>query len=298
MTFQDVCQRLSAVYEAREARAVARILIEELFAMSYADILCGGVEKLSAESLTSLEGALSRLVMGEPLQYVLGYAHFARLRFDVAPSVLIPRPETEWLVNRAEAIAGQSGEPSSDGTHALRLLDIGTGSGCIAVSLKSRLPWASVEAWDISADALRIARANAARLGADVTFRQCDALNIDIAEYETEHSEGALQLWNIIVSNPPYVCLAERASMDDNVLCHEPHTALFVPDDDPLLFYKAIGRYAIATLRHDGVLLFECNTRYAKATADMLLALGFDTAEVADDCFGLPRFVEARKCRL
>ena len=288
MTYQEICRRLSDVYDVREAKAVARILIEELFALSYADIICGGVEQLNAIDEKRLEEALRRLMAGEPLQYVLGYADFAGLRFGVAPGVLIPRPETEWLVDRAATMVGQgrddaSAMPYNEGKP--RILDIGTGSGCIAVSVKKRLPQAYVEAWDISADALNIAKANAARLSANVEFRQCDALKALAGE----------QSWNCIVSNPPYICLSESEAMEKNVLEHEPHTALFVPDSDPLLFYRAIGDYAVKTLLPGGVLLFECNTRYAQATANMLLGIGMEQAKVVDDCFGKPRFVEARK---
>lgn len=288
MTYQEICRRLSDVYDVREAKAVARILIEELFALSYADIICGEVEKLNAASEKRLEEALLRLMAGEPLQYVLGYADFAGLRFGVAPGVLIPRPETEWLVDRAEAIVGQGSDDASAMPHdegEPRILDIGTGSGCIAVSVKKRLPQAYVEAWDISEDALNIAKNNATRLSANVEFKQRDALKALVGE----------QSWNCIVSNPPYICLSESGAMEKNVLEHEPHTALFVPDDDPLLFYRAIGGYAVKTLLPGGVLLFECNTRYAQATADMLLNIGMEQAKVVDDCFGKPRFVEARQ---
>lgn len=288
MTYQEICRRLSCVYDVREAKAVARILIEELFSLGYADIICGGVEQLGAADEKRLDAALRRLTAGEPLQYVLGYADFAGLRFGVAPGVLIPRPETEWLVDRAEAIMGQGRDGASamphDGSEP-RILDIGTGSGCIAVSVKRRLPQAYVEAWDISTDVLSIAKNNAGRLSVSVEFRQCDALK----------ALAGGQSWNCIISNPPYVCLSESEAMERNVLEHEPHTALFVPDDDPLLFYRAIGGYAVKTLLPGGALLFECNTRYAQATADMLLNIGMEKATVVDDCFGKPRFVEARK---
>lgn len=288
MTYQEICRRLSCVYDVREAKAVARILVEELFALGYADIICGGVEQLGYADEKRLDAALLRLMAGEPLQYVLGYADFAGLRFGVAPGVLIPRPETEWLVDRAEAIVGQGSDDASAMPHdegEPRILDIGTGSGCIAVSVKKRLPQAYVEAWDISEDALNIAKNNATRLSANVEFKQRDALKALVGE----------QSWNCIVSNPPYICLSESGAMEKNVLEHEPHTALFVPDDDPLLFYRAIGGYAVKTLLPGGVLLFECNTRYAQATADMLLNIGMEQAKVVDDCFGKPRFVEARQ---
>lgn len=276
MTYEEMWRRLSVVYGQGEAKALSRMLLEEKFGLSLADIICGGVEQLSASDTRWLVEALARMEGCEPIQYVLGESWFCGNRFAVGEGVLIPRPETEWLVNRAAAIAGGSGA-------GLRLLDIGTGSGCIAVSLKLLLPEAYVEAWDISAEALDIARANARRLSADVEFSQCDALSI----------AADSRRWDVIVSNPPYICDSERADMAANVLDHEPSSALFVPDDNPLLFYRAIAGYASASLVGGGSLLFECNTRYAAATADMLCSSGFAAASVADDCFGKPRFVEA-----
>lgn len=276
MTYNDIWHRLAAVYDVGEAKAVARMLLEERFGMSFADIICGGVEALSATDSQWLEEAVARLESSEPVQYVLGWAWFCGNRFDVGKGVLIPRPETEWLVERAIELA------TKRNTNDLRILDIGTGSGCIAVSMKKALPEAYVEAWDISADALAIAAANARGLGADVVFKLRDAL-------DASDTSGS---WDIIVSNPPYIREAERADMAVNVLDYEPESALFVPDDDPLLFYSAIARYAHGSLRHGGKLLFECNTRFATATADMMRSCGFDDVRVAADCFGKPRFAE------
>jgi release factor glutamine methyltransferase len=178
-----------------------------------------------------------------------------------------------------------------------RILDIGTGSGCIAISLKLRLGDAYVEAWDISEEALRTAQDNADALKAEVVFRKRDAL---VSSAPTEQAMDSINYseanilaapWDLIVSNPPYICDSERSAMDDNVLLHEPHTALFVPDDDPLRFYRAIARYALLTLNIGGSLLFECNIRYAEATGNMLSDMGFEEVTVSDDCFNLPRFV-------
>lgn len=277
MTYEEIWRRLTAVNEQGEAKAIARMLLEEKFDMSLADILCGGVEQLAAADVEWLEQAVSRLEHQEPIQYVLGWAWFCCHRFGVQTGVLIPRPETEWLVDRAVAIA------KAAGGRQLRILDIGTGSGCIAISIKKALPEAYVEAWDISDDALAIAAANAKELEADVRMCRRDALA----------AEAGAERWDIIVSNPPYICNSERVDMDANVLDHEPSTALFVPDANPLLFYRAITRYALAALNEDGHLLFECNTRYAKATAAMTKSEGIGSADVADDCFGLPRFVDA-----
>ena len=319
MTYSEIWHRIATSYDDGEARAIARILIEELFGLSYADIVCGATEQLSADDTLRLDTAVRRIEQGEPLQHVLGYADFCGNRFCVNGSVLIPRPETEWLVDEgAKLMDGciASDETQHKAPHSpKRILDIGTGSGCIAISLKLRLGDAYVEAWDISEEALRTAQDNADALKAEVVFRKRDALK---AEEEGCSEEECLQggalvssaptgqamdsinsneanilaaPWDLIVSNPPYICNSERSAMDDNVLLHEPHTALFVPDDDPLRFYRAIARYALLTLNIGGSLLFECNTRYAEATGAMLSDMGFEEVTVSDDCFGLPRFV-------
>ena len=276
MTYSEIWHRIATSYDDGEARAIARILIEELFGLSYADIVCGATEQLSADDTLRLDTAVRRIEQGEPLQHVLGYADFCGNRFSVNGSVLIPRPETEWLVDEGAKLMSTTATSSPK-----RILDIGTGSGCIAISLKLRLGDAYVEAWDISEEALRTAQDNADALKAEVVFRKRDALRAD----------NTAAPWDLIVSNPPYICDSERSAMDDNVLLHEPHTALFVPDDDPLRFYRAIARYALLTLNIGGSLLFECNTRYAEATGKMLSDMGFEEVTVSDDCFGLPRFV-------
>lgn len=279
MTYDDIWRRLAGAYDQREARAVARMLIEEKFGLSFADIICGGVEALSDAGTQWLEAAVERLEQGEPIQYVLGWAWFCGLRFGVKPGVLIPRPETEWLVDTVCA------DSSAQNARKLRVLDIGTGSGCIALSIKQRLSEAYVEAWDISPEALAIAADNARSLDLDVAFRQHDALSL------TPDADA----WDVIVSNPPYICQRERADMSPNVLNHEPSTALFVPDTDPLLFYRAITRYAVGSLRSGGRLLFECNTLYAADTARMMSDEGINATEVHDDCFDKPRFAVGEK---
>lgn len=307
MTYHDICQRLTPLYGPQEAKAITRMLLEDLFSLSFADILCGATEHLSDADTLRLQQSVARLLDSEPLQYVTGTAFFCGHPFHVAPGVLIPRPETEWIVDTAVNLVMSS---------APRILDIGTGSGCIATSISLALAdrHCYTEAWDISEDALRIAADNAARLGAEVEFRRRDALRLeeDIpaeekleedlpAEEKLEAEQGGAEAlrdsasWDIIVSNPPYICNREAADMHANVLRHEPHLALFVPDTDPLLFYRAIARYAMRSLRKGGWLLFECNTLYAHDTAQMASNMGFATSVVEDDCFGKPRFVKAQK---
>lgn len=300
MTYHDICQRLTPLYGQQEAKAMTRMLLEDLFSLSFADILCGATEHLSDADTLRLQQSVARLLDAEPLQYVTGTAFFCGHPFHVAPGVLIPRPETEWMVDTAVNLVMSS---------APRILDIGTGSGCIAISISLALAdrHCYTEAWDISEDALRIAADNAERLGADVMFRRRDALRLEedfSAEERLEAEQGgaealsdtnAAEPWGIIVSNPPYICNREAADMHANVLRHEPHLALFVPDTDPLLFYRAIARYAMRSLRKGGWLLFECNTLYAHDTAQMASDMGFVTSVVEDDCFGKPRFVKAQK---
>lgn len=280
MTYSEIWHRIATSYEDGEARAIARILIEELFGLSYTDIVCGATNQLSADDTLRLDTTVRRIEQGEPLQHVLGYADFCGNHFGVNASVLIPRPETEWLVDEGERLI--NGASNATPSAPKRILDIGTGSGCIAISLKLRLGEAYVEAWDISEEALRTAESNAKALKAEVAFCKMDALR----------AEESVAPWDLIVSNPPYICDSERADMDDNVLLHEPHSALFVPDDDPLRFYRAIARYALRSLNNGGSLLFECNTRYAEATGEMMREMGFEDVTVNDDCFGLPRFVK------
>lgn len=276
---------------------MTRLLLEDLFSLSFADILCGATEHLSDADSLRLQQSVDRILDAEPLQYVTGIAFFCGHPFHVAPGVLIPRPETEWMVDTAANLVMSS---------APRILDIGTGSGCIATSMSLALAdkHCYTEAWDISEDALRIAADNAERLGADVKFRRRDALRLEENFLAEENQGGAEALsdtnaaaesWDIIVSNPPYICNREAADMHANVLRHEPHLALFVPDTDPLLFYRAIARYAMRSLRKGGWLLFECNTLYAHDTAQMASDMGFAKSVVEDDCFGKPRFVKAQK---
>lgn len=278
----DILPRLRAVYDAREASALARLVLAERFGLTLTDIICGKVNDFSREDNEILEKIIVRLENNEPVQYILGYQDFCGHRFHVAPGVLIPRPETEELV---EAITTPSRPPRGEEkkSNAIRILDIGTGSGCIAISLALALPEAQVEAWDISDDALTIARDNASRLGAKVTFNKVDVLTYTPKAEQPQYS--------VIVSNPPYICHREAADMDANVLEYEPHIALFVPDDDPLLFYHRIAKLGTKMLEEGGALWFEINRAYGDDVCQMMNELGYGDVRIIDDQFGNPRIV-------
>lgn len=254
------------------------------YGLTMTDIIGGAVETLDESRLNE---QLRRLQADEPVQYVLGRTFFCGHEFRVRPGVLIPRPETEELVGVACDRVARYGERSvrSDGEgsgRAVRILDIGTGSGCIAISLALDIPDAQVEAWDISPEALTIAAENARRLGAKVTFKQQDILKAP-----------SLGKATLIISNPPYICEKERKDMEQRVLDHEPSLALFVPDDDPLLFYRAIAEYATRALTPKGLLLFEINPLYKDAMEEMLLSLHFHDIVFHEDQFGKIRFCES-----
>lgn len=282
---QDIARRLQAIYPSGEARAVARILLEDGFLLSQTDILLGKDSELSAEQRCRLEKCVQRLLAGEPVQYVTGTCFFLGRPFSVRPGCLIPRPETEDLVSAIVDFVKQ--HPNADKQERpLRILDIGTGSGCIAVSLASELgASAQVEAWDVSEDALKIAEENAKKLHSTVNFRLVDVLQ----------SPDPSASFDLIVSNPPYVRELEKADMEANVLEHEPALALFVPDDDPLLFYRSIANYAFRHLTPGGTLWFETNRYLITDTAHLLKRIGFPQIETITDRFGHPRHLKATR---
>lgn len=276
MTYRELWRTLEPLYGNGEARAITDYVLDVCFGLSKADILCGAVEEMTAEKTAELNKIFGRLTEGEPVQYVLGRAEFSGRWFNVRPGVLIPRPETEELCAWITADSKASDCP--------KVLDIGTGSGCIAITLQLDMPESKVTAWDISADALDVARENAQQLGANVNFVKLDALN---AKPEGE--------WDVIVSNPPYICEKEKKDMAVNVLEHEPHTALFVPDADPLLFYRAITRLAVQTLSKGGRLYFEINPIYADDTCHMMRAEGMTAVELRSDMYGKQRMAKGVK---
>lgn len=266
---QDIRGRLSAYYEKGEADAIGLILLDELCGLSTADVLMGKDDELDDFEAEKVERAMERLLQGEPIQYVVGKTQFCGLSIGVKPGVLIPRPETEELVE-----AASQGHPAS-------VLDIGTGSGCIALALKHRFPHADVTAMDISTEALRIAQENAQELGLDIRFVQQNILE----------ATPEPQKYDLIVSNPPYVCERERAQMERHVLDYEPEQALFVPDCDPLLFYRTIIHYALTALKEKGTLAFETNREYAKAVGELMKEAGWCDVEVKKDLYNNERIV-------
>lgn len=277
MTRRETVDRLTArlvpLYGEREARAIARNAVAELAGLPLSALLTDPGAELAAEGLAEAE---AQLIAGKPLQYVVGHTEFCGHRFAVREGVLIPRPETEELVDRI--LRSERG--------SRRMLDVGTGSGCIAASLALALPEAEVFAADISDEALAVAAENFRTLDARVTLRKADALN-GLAEVFPER-------FDMIVSNPPYVPESDRAEMHPNVRDHEPGLALFVPDDDAIRFYRAIARAGRQMLTPGGRLWFEIYERAAAEIVRMLGAEGYTDTEVREDLFGKPRMVCTR----
>ena len=304
-TYQQLWQSLTPLYDAGEAQAIVRTVLDVKYGMTLTDIICGKVNEISADEERKLEEIIIRLQKGEPVQYVLGEADFAGRPFHVEPGVLIPRPETaelcQWIekdmIEKPIVSSGDSSEDSPEDSSgnspqatddARRILDICTGSGCIAITLGLNIPNSKVTGWDISEDALRIAQGNAEILKArNVRIEYQDALALPKA------AEAA----DLIVSNPPYICEKEKADMEKNVLEHEPSLALFVPDEDPLKFYRAIAEYASSALKSGGALYFEINPIYEKETREMLLKLDFKDIETKEDAFGKKRMMRAKSTK-
>ena len=275
MTYNELWRRLAKVYDEGEAKAMARMVYEVRYGLTLSDLLMGRDASVPQEEL---EQIACRLEQHEPVQYVLGKAEFCGRWFAVNSNVLIPRLETaelcRWITQK---------EPSL----LCKILDVGTGSGCIAITIAAEMPHTEVTAWDISAEALTVARQNAESNHVDVTFELVDILQTPLTTLTPE--------WDLIVSNPPYVCQQERTAMEQHVLDHEPHTALFVPDDDPLLFYRGIARYAQKALKTGGWLYFEINPLYAKELRDMLSMMLYHDIELKDDQYGKLRMMKARR---
>lgn len=269
---------IGALYTQSEVSALSRIIATELLNISQTNYLLKEPITLTPEEEEKVTDALERLKQKEPIQYILGYSDFCGIRFAVTPAVLIPRPETSELI---EWITEESHTAKS-------ILDIGTGSGCIAVSLATMMPQARITAWDISTQALAVAQKNSTANGCNVLFEERDILTYE----PTDES------YDIIVSNPPYIKEVEKKEMEDNVLLWEPHLALFVPDNDPLLFYRTIAEKAQKMLTPGGKLFFEINRAHGTETVEMLSRLGYHNITLRKDLAGNDRMVMAEKNKL
>ena len=302
MNYNELWHRLAQRYDEGEAKAIARMTYEVRYGLTLSDLCLGKDTQLSADNQAELQEIAKRLLQGEPIQYVLGQADFCGRTFMVNEHVLIPRPETEelcrWIISE---VRGEKQEVRGERIEArdYSALDVGTGSGCIAITLAAEMPGAEVTAWDISEEALAVARENAKRTDVHVSFEQVDVLNIphfsSLISLTYGQSVALRTHFSLIISNPPYICNKERVTMEANVLEHEPHTALFVPDDDPLLFYRAIAQYGQTALKDGGWLYYEINPLYAQEMYDMLCAMRFCRIEIKEDQYGKQRMMRACK---
>jgi release factor glutamine methyltransferase len=276
MNYNELWHQLAPLYGDGEAKAIAQMVYEVRYGLTLSDIYLGKDTQLSADDQAELKEIAKRLADNEPVQYVLGVADFCGRQYHVEPGILIPRPETEHLcrlITKHVAI----------GSANRKVLDIGTGSGCIAITLALDIPNSQVTAWDISPIALRVAKGNAEQLGANVNVLENDML---------QQTYQVAPQWDLIVSNPPYICDSEAEEMDANVLDYEPEIALFVPDDDPLKFYVPIMNLAQSALHPGGQLWLETNPLYEEIIEERLLELGFNVT-AHDDQFGKTRFIQA-----
>jgi release factor glutamine methyltransferase len=272
-------KELINLYDAKEIDSLCSLAIAEVAGLSSAKIKAFSDLELLDEHLEAIDHILDELKTAKPIQYILGHTEFYGLTFKVNPSVLIPRPETEelveWIISSARI-----------GHRALgNILDIGTGSGCIAVSLKKKLPGFWVSAIDVSSEALNIAKENAESNNVEVNFIQADILS---EKFDIENSK-----FEIIVSNPPYVTMDDKQQMHTNVTDFEPHTALFVPKNDPLIFYKAIADFALKNLEKSGLLFFEINESYGEQIVELLQSKSFNNIELRKDMNGKDRMIKA-----
>ncbi len=279
-TVTYINESLKDFYQACEIRSLTRLIIEYVTGLQHHQLLMYKDNELSAKEKKEVQRIIERLQQLEPIQYIIGSTTFYNLPFRVTPSVLIPRPETEELVERIITDTGKGNG---------RILDIGTGSGCIAVALSKYMPLYDVTGVDISNDALSVARENANINHADVRLIQTDILLVEQA------AEDIPGLFDIIVSNPPYVKESEQAVMGKNVLLYEPATALFVTDADPLLFYRAIALFGKHKLNYGGMLYFEINAQCGIDMISLLENMEYKNVELIRDLSGKDRIVKAKK---
>jgi release factor glutamine methyltransferase len=276
-TINYIKKELETIYTLRECESIAFILIEYVLNYSKTQVQLNKTEKINQDQYNQILEYLSELKMNKPIQYVLGEAYFYDLVFNVNPFTLIPRPETEELVH---AIISENTE------HELSILDIGTGSGCIPICLAKFLKSAEVDSVDISNKAIETAKKNAELNQEQVNFYNRDFLQWENFEWKK---------YDIIVSNPPYVTEAEKEKMEKNVLNFEPHTALFVSNEDPLIFYRKIAEFAIIYLKEKGRLYFEINENLGNSMIELLLNKGFLDVQLRKDINGKDRILSAIK---
>lgn len=274
---------LEPMYDSNEAKVLFSIAAEKVLAISSGKLIMQKDLDISFVGTQKLLSILNDLQIGKPIQHILAEAHFYGLVFNVNENVLIPRPETEELIEWIISVCStRSSVKSSALPKKLSILDIGTGSGCIPVTLKKYLPDAMVSTLDISPEAIAVAKQNARQIGVEINFTEADILN-----FKSEEK------FDIIVSNPPYIRDLEKSDMHNNVLVYEPHLALFVSDENPLLFYKAIADFAKTNLKPNGQLFFEINEHLGIETIEMLTDKGFVNLELRQDMQGKDRMVRA-----
>ena len=267
-----ITAQLEAAYPKDEAQALAWWIVEEETGLSRSQLICGCKDTTFSPHMQEI---VTRLLHFEPIQYIFGHTLWNGLDLKVTPATLIPRPETAELVEKVERLKVKG--------ERLKVLDIGTGSGCIAIGLKKAHHEWQVTGIDISEDAIEVAKENAKRNGVEVEFKVADIFGIQNTEYRLQTD------FEIVVSNPPYICESEKSSMRPNVLAYEPASALFVPDNDPLKFYRRI-----AELKMGKYLFFEINEAYPQELSEMLEELGYEDIQITNDIYGKPRIIEAR----
>ena len=267
-----ITAQLEVAYPKDEAQALAWWIVEEETGLSRSQLICGCKDTTFSPHMQEI---VTRLLHFEPIQYIFGHTLWNGLDLKVTPATLIPRPETAELVEKVERLKVKG--------ERLKVLDIGTGSGCIAIGLKKAHHEWQVTGIDISEDAIEVAKENAKRNGVEVEFKVADIFGIQNTDYRLQTD------FEIVVSNPPYICESEKSSMKPNVLAYEPASALFVPDNDPLKFYRRI-----AELKMGKYLFFEINEAYPQELADMLKELGYEDIQITNDIYGKPRIIEAR----
>jgi release factor glutamine methyltransferase len=291
--------QLESAYPKDEARSLAWWIAEELSGLSRTQLLCGCKD---TTFLAHTQAIIERLLHFEPIQYIFGHTLWCGLDLLVTPATLIPRPETAELVEKIDRLRLTEHRPSStDRTQTdnapIRVLDIGTGSGCIAIALKKAHPEWQVTGIDISPEAIEVARANAKRNNVEVEFEVADILGVQNTDRFTDRIQTD---FDIVVSNPPYICESEKVSMKPNVLDYEPASALFVPDSDPLRFYRRIAELfsnqqsAISNQQSPLYLFFEINEAYPDEVAALLTQLGYQNVRIHRDIYGKPRIAEGQ----